>query len=135
MEFAKIELRTQFLLRTIAKFPKLELAKFIAESLSRPRDVAVGFRLNRGLVDCARFPEELHYLIPAPAFGMDSGVDHKAVRAEQLGRQAPVIGNRILIEADFLSQLLRVKSPPFGVCTETQAVQTEFWQSLQLLLD
>ncbi len=53
VKFAEIELWTQFALGTLAKFAELQLAKFVAEGLCGPGNVAVGFGLDGGLVDSA----------------------------------------------------------------------------------
>src|SRR5271156_4936151 len=83
VEAAQIELRSEFLLGAFAQLADLELAKLVAERLGWPGNVAVGFRLDRRLIDRARLPHEIHDLIAAPAFGMDSGIDLQPHGAEQ----------------------------------------------------
>src|SRR5512141_1136386 len=66
---------------------------------------------------------------------MDSGVDHQAYGAKQFRGKSSVVGNRILIEADFLTQLFGIQSPALGVGVESKSVQPEFRQTLKLLLN
>src|ERR1039457_53337 len=60
VERAQVELRTQFLLCTIAKFAELELADLVGEALPRPRDVAVCLGLDHRLPLIWGFPGETH---------------------------------------------------------------------------
>ena len=53
METAGVKLGAQFFLGVFAQFADLEQAQFLRESLRGYRDIAVGFGLDRGLVDSA----------------------------------------------------------------------------------
>src|SRR5258708_12304675 len=70
VEGAEVELGSQFFLGTVAEFAKLELAKLVAKSLRGPRDVAIGFGLDGGLVDRARLPDEIHALVTFPTLSI-----------------------------------------------------------------
>src|SRR5262249_1585521 len=63
MKSSQIEFRAQRFLGAIAELTELELAKLVAERLSRPGDVAIGFRLNGRLVDGAGLAHEFHDLV------------------------------------------------------------------------
>src|SRR5579871_545353 len=106
MEGAQIEARTECFPGAHAELAELQLSELVGKSLCRPRDVAIGFALNRGLVDRSRFTHEVHHLIARPSLGVDTGIDHEAHRAEQLAREPAVIADRILVEPDFLAELL-----------------------------
>src|SRR6266849_1653694 len=106
MKAADIKLWPQGFLGAFAKLSDLELAKLVAQRLCRPRDVAVGFRLDGWLVNGARLAHELDDLIAAPSFRMDSGINHQAHGAEKFRREAAVVGNRVVVEANFLAELL-----------------------------
>ena len=78
--------------------------------------------------------KKFHDLVAGPSFGVDAGVDHQAYSAEQLGREAAIIGNWVLIEADLFAKLLGVQGPAFDVSVEAEAVQAKFGQAGELLL-
>ncbi len=65
---------------------------------------------------------------------MNAGVDDEANGAKELGVEAAVVADGILIEADFFAKLLGVERPAFGVCAEA-CVEAELGQALELLLD
>ena len=65
---------------------------------------------------------------------MDSGVDDQAYGAKEFRREAAVIGDGILVEADLFAELLCVQSPPFDVRVEAEAVEAELGQPGELLL-
>src|ERR1039458_7529585 len=85
---ADVKLGAQFFLGALAEFAVLELPELVAEGLSGPRDVAVGFGLYAGLVDSVGLAEEVHDLIAGPTFGVDSSVDYQTHRAEKFGGEA-----------------------------------------------
>ena len=60
---------------------------------------------------------------------MDAGIDDQAHGAEKFGGEAAVVGDRILVEADFFAELLGVQRPAFGVGVEAETVQAELGQA------
>src|SRR5258708_5494684 len=103
MEAADIKLGAQFFLGALAEFAKLDLAELVAEGLRGPRDIAIGLGLDRGLVDRAGFAEEIHDLIACPAFRVDSGVDNQTYCTEELGGEASVVRDGVLVEANLFA--------------------------------
>ncbi len=65
---------------------------------------------------------------------MDAGVDDEADGAEELGVEAAVVADGVLVEADLFAELLGVEGPAFGVGAEA-GVKAELRQALELLLD
>src|SRR5215472_1507543 len=96
-----IKFRAQGLLRAVAKLTKFELTQLVAQGLCWQRDVAIGLRLDGGLVNSAGLAHELHHLIARPSFRVDSGVDHQAHGTQELGREPPIVRDWILVKTDF----------------------------------
>ena len=122
------ELRTS----TLAEFAELELSQLVAQSLARPGDVAVGLRLDLGLVDGAGFAEEVDHLVACPAFGVNAGVDHQADGAKTITPKPAIVRDGIPVEADLLAQLLGIECPTFDVAG-IKCVLAEFGQARHLL--
>ena len=73
-------------------------------------------------------------LLARPLLRVQSGVDHEPDRAEHFILQTSVIVVRVLIEADFLAELLRVQRPPFDI-RRVSALTPEHRQIAELLRD
>src|SRR5207253_2057052 len=54
---------------------------------------------------------------------------------KKFGRQASVIGDRVVVEANLFAEFLGVQGPAFNVSVEAETVQPEFRQSGELLLN
>ena len=65
---------------------------------------------------------------------MDAGVDDQADGAEEFAREAAVVADRVLVEADLLAELLGVERPALGVAG-VAAVLAELGQAGELLRD
>ena len=115
MKSADIVLRAQFLFRLLAQFENLHLPQLVGQCLTGPRDVAVHFGLNVGLVHGGVLAEEVHHLLAAPVLVMHAGVHYQPDGAPHLVFQPAVFAVRVLIETDVLAQPLGVKRPAFGV--------------------
>jgi hypothetical protein len=59
VEGAQVETCPQFLLGSFAQLPEFELAELVCERLRRPGNVAIGFCLERRLIDRVGFAKEL----------------------------------------------------------------------------
>ena len=55
-------------------------------------------------------------------------------RRETVRRKAAIIGDRILVEADFFAKLFGVQRPAFDIGIEAKTVQPKLWQPGELLL-
>src|SRR5215468_10667643 len=123
------------MLRPIPQLAELQLPDFVAACLSRPCNVAIGLGLNRRFVNRSRLAHELHHLVSRPSLGVNSRIYHQPHRAEKLRGKPTIVGNRILVEADLLTELLGIESPAFGKGPEAQPLQAELRQSRQLPLN
>ena len=65
---------------------------------------------------------------------MDAGVDDETDGAEELGVEAAVVADGVLVEADLFAELLGVERPAFGVGAKA-GVETELGQTCELLLN
>ena len=133
VEGADVEFGAELFLRALAELEDLELAELVGAGLRGPRDVAVGLGLDERLVDVV-LAHVVDDLIAGPALRVDAGVDDEADGAEELGVEAAVVADGVLIEADFFAELLGVERPAFGVGAEA-GVEAELGQALELLLD
>ena len=91
--------------------PNLQLAKFVAEGLRRPRNVAVGFRLYRRLIHGSRLAKKIHNLIACPAFRVDPCVHNQSHGPEKFRGKPAVVRNGILVETYFFPKLFCVQRP------------------------
>src|ERR1022692_818936 len=65
---------------------------------------------------------------------MNAGIDDQTHGAEQFARETPVIADRVLIETDFLAELLGVQRPALDV-SRVAGVLPKLGQVRELLRD
>src|SRR5580704_18106463 len=123
VEGANVELGPQFFPGAFAKLANLKLAQLVAESLRRPRDVAISFGLNGRLVNGARLAKKFYNLIACPAFGMDSCIHNQPNGPEEFRGKSAVVRNGILVKANLLAKLLRIEGPAFRIGIKTKPVE------------
>src|ERR1051326_5016536 len=134
VELALIEMRAELLRRALAQLANLQLAELVAARLRRRRDVTICLRLDRRLIDRVRFAHEVDDLIARPVHVVNAGIDDETHRAEKLRSQTTVVRAGILIEPDFLPELLGIQRPTFRV-SRVAAVLAELGESRQRLLN
>src|SRR5580704_10812096 len=105
---ASTETRTGF----GAQLQELELAEFVGERLTRPRNVAIDLALHVRLVHRRIGMEVVDHLLPRPMLGVDPRVDHQSNRTPHLVFEPTVVAVRILIEPDLLAESLGIERPP-----------------------
>ena len=115
MEGADVELVAQRLLGSRAQRQDLQLAGLVRQRLPGPGDVAVGLGLHVGLVLAGMGVEEIDHLLARPVLVVHTGVEHQAIGAQQLIGQAAVVGQRVLVEAHLLAQLLGIQRPALDI--------------------
>src|SRR4051812_28003186 len=109
----------------------LPLTDQVGERLTRPRDVAVDLVGEEAL----RERDVLHQVIPrplpAPAQGVQSGVDDEPGRAVQLDVDRADLGLDAAVEPELAGQPLGVEPPALGMDGHRELLQQ--WQVGQLL--
>jgi hypothetical protein len=103
----------------LAQRQDLEQADGVATSLAGKDDVAVhgggaGWPACRFLIVSRR-------LLPAPALGVDAGIDHQASGPRELKAEAPQVAERVvLVEAHLPSQVLGIDRPTLCVSVQLE---------------
>ncbi len=114
VEGADVEAGAELVASFFAEFSDFELAEFVGESLTGVGDVAVGFGLGERLVDVVA-EHVIDDLLAGPAHVVKAGVDDEADGAEEFRVEAAVVADGVLVEADLLAELFRVKCPALDV--------------------
>src|SRR6266852_3872322 len=87
---------------------------FVAESLRRPRHVAVGLALYRGFINGGVLVKIVDHLLARPVLGVEAGVNDEANRPQHVILQMTIVAVGILEKPGFFAQSLRVQRPSFG---------------------
>ena len=103
MKFADIVPAAESGLRLRAQFEDVQLPQLVGQSLSRPRNIAVGFSLHVGLVFGGVLVKVVNHLLAGPVFVVDSGIEHQANGAQQFVRETTEVRIGVLIQADLFA--------------------------------
>src|SRR5262245_49669204 len=119
VEGAQIVARPERGPRRIAQAIDGAVADLVAAGLAWPGAIAVDLALHFVGIGAVFAHEEVDALRARPALRVNAGVDDQAAGAEGERLQIAEAANReIVIDAEFVGQLLGVKRPAFGIGIE-----------------